>query len=209
METLKKILAATLFVSCISFSHAQTTTISTPVQTAFSASYVSESAGNYSAAITALTNVYDEKSYEINLRLGWLNYESKNYTGSISYYQKAIDLRPYGIEARLGYVKPASALEKWDDVLAQYDAILKIDPQNTSTNYYVGMIYYNRKDYTKASSYFEKVVNLYPFDYNSSLMLGWSYLLMGKNSDAKIMFQKVLLISPGDTSALDGIKKAG
>jgi tetratricopeptide (TPR) repeat protein len=106
-------------------------------------------------------------------------------------------------------VKPASALEKWDDVLAQYNAILKIDPQNTTTNYYAGMIYYNRKDYTKAATYFENVVNLYPFDYTSSLMLGWSYLMLGKNADAKILFEKVLLISPGDTSALDGIKKAG
>ena len=209
METINRIFATILFLACISFANAQTAATTSPLQTAFSASYLSESKGNYAEAIAALTNVYDEKNYELNLRLGWLNYEAKNYPVSITYYQKAIDLRPYGIEARLGYVKPASALEKWDDVLAQYEAILKIDPQNTTTNYYAGMIYYNRKDYTKAASYFEKVVNLYPFDYTSSLMLGWSYLMLGKNADAKILFQKVLLISPGDASALDGIKKAG
>jgi tetratricopeptide (TPR) repeat protein len=208
METMKKIIVA-LMLCVITTAQAQTTTTQTDLQTAFKYSYACEAAGNYTDAIGYLTKVYDEKSYEINLRLGWLNYATKNCPTSISYYQKAIDLRPYGIEARLGYVKPASALEKWDDVLAQYEAILKIDPQNSTVNYYTGMIYYNRKDYLKAAGYFEKVVNLYPFDYNSSLMLGWCDVFLGKMSDAKILFQKVLLYSPSDASALDGLKRVG
>ncbi|HEU4717346.1 MAG TPA: tetratricopeptide repeat protein [Bacteroidia bacterium] len=179
----------------------------TPLQDAFSKSYTAEASGKYDDAIKALSSVCDDGSYECSLRLGWLSYEAKDYVKSIAYYQKAIDAKPYAIEARFGIVKPESALLKWDDVLGQYMEILKIDPQNTKANYWTGCIYYNRKDYKKAISYFEKVVNLYPFDYDSSIMLGWSYLNDGRSSDAKVMFGKVLLISPGDTSATGGLKK--
>ncbi|HQM70637.1 MAG TPA: hypothetical protein PK521_15120, partial [Bacteroidales bacterium] len=40
---------------------------------AFLKSYNEEEKKQYPAAINSLKAVYDEKSYEINLRLGWLN----------------------------------------------------------------------------------------------------------------------------------------
>jgi tetratricopeptide (TPR) repeat protein len=82
---------------------------------------------------------------------------AKNYSESIQYYDKAISLKPYAIEARFGCVKPLSATENWERVKAQYLQILKIDPQNTTANYWLGVIYYNRKEYTNANKLFEKV----------------------------------------------------
>jgi Flp pilus assembly protein TadD len=64
---------------------------------------------------------------------------------------------------------------------------------------------YNRKQYEAASKHFEKVVNLYPFDYQNSVMLAWTYLRLGKNNEAKILFNKVLMVSPNDASALEGL----
>jgi tetratricopeptide (TPR) repeat protein len=67
------------------------------------------------------------------------------------------------------------------------------------------MIYYSRKDYPTAQKYFERVVNLYPFDYDGNHMLGWSYLQMGKMREAKILLTKALLNRPDDGSALEGL----
>jgi tetratricopeptide (TPR) repeat protein len=177
------------------------------LQRAFDASYTAETSANYTDAIAALTSVYEATSYPLNLRLGWLQYQAKDYAGAAAYYQKAVELRPYSIEAKFGYVKPLAALEKWDAVLRQYQAILAIDEQNTQANYWAASILYNRKEYAKAAKYLTRVVNLYPFDYSSSTLLAWTYLNLGESNSASALFSHALLIKPGDSSALEGLGK--
>lgn len=175
------------------------------LQKAFSESYTLESEGKYAAAAQSLMKYYNDKSYELNLRIGWLNYLQKNYTASRDYYRKATGLKPYSVEARLGLIKPLAALESTDELLKIYEEILKIDPQQVTANYWAGVIQYNRKRYEQASRYFERLVNLYPFDYDANHMLGWTYLQLGRTAESRLLFQKALLIRPGDASALSGL----
>ncbi|MBI4649276.1 MAG: tetratricopeptide repeat protein, partial [Bacteroidia bacterium] len=127
------------------------------------------------------------------------------FTESITYYQKAMQLMPYSVEVRLGMVYPASALGNWDQVLKLYHEILGIDPNNSVVNYRLGLIYYGREDYTTAFKYFEKVVNMYPFGYDALIMYAWTNFKLGKLREAKALFNKVLLLSPDDTSAKEGL----
>jgi len=83
---------------------------------------------------------------------------------------------------------------------------LTIDPQNTVANYWLGVIMYNRKDFISATKLFEKIVNLYPLDYDSVIMLAWSKLYSGRPSEAKTLFHQALIIRPNDSSALSGLK---
>jgi tetratricopeptide (TPR) repeat protein len=177
----------------------------TKLTAAFSESYVKEKAGKYQEAANALKTYYDAGSYEINLRLGWLTYLQGQFMESLGYYNRATELMPYAIEPRLGIVLPASSLGNWDLVISQYNKILEIDPNNTVTLYRLGLIFYDKKDYKQACLYFEKVVNLYPFDYQSVLMLGWTNYRLGKTREAKILFNKALLYSPEDASAKEGL----
>ena len=85
--------------------------------------------------------------------------------------------------------------------------ILKIEPQNTQANYWTGIIYLNRKAYDRAARYFEHVVNLYPFDYDSSLSLAWAYFNLGKKAEARALYARVLLIRPDDAAATTGLKR--
>ena len=174
-------------------------------QEAFKQSYALEEKAEYTKAIATIQAVYSEDSYETNLRLGWLCYEAGQFTQSMTYYQKATTLKPYSVEAKLGYVLPASALGNWDQVISTYKKILDFDAQNTIVNFRLGMIYYSRKDYATAQKYFERVMNLHPFDYDSVVMNAWSYLQLGKTREAKILFNKSLLIRPDDSSALEGL----
>jgi tetratricopeptide (TPR) repeat protein len=175
------------------------------LQQAFAESYKLEQIGNYTAAAGIIADNYVASRYECNLRLAYLKYMSAAYSESMNYYQKAIALMPYAIEPKLGYVLPAAALGKWDDVVTQYLAILKIDPKNTSIAYKLGTIYYNRKKYNDAAKQLEKVVNLYPFDYDGLMLYAWTNYRLGKYNEAKILFNKVLLLSPSDKSALEGL----
>ena len=175
------------------------------LETVFATSYKAETAGKYSDGIKALKDVYDEKNYELNMRLGYLHYMAGLFTESTTYYERAISLMPYSVEAKFGYVLPAAALGNWDKVLNQYLEIVKIDPQNTKANYRLGSIYYGRKDYTNALKHLEKVVNLYPFDYDGLILYAWTNLQLGKTKEAKLLFEKVLWLSPRDKSALEGL----
>lgn len=69
----------------------------------------------------------------------------------------------------------------------------------------MGMIAYNKKDYQTAYRYFDKVVTLYPFTYDALIMLAWSNYQLGKKDAATILFNRVLCLSPGDKSALEGL----
>ena len=172
---------------------------------AFKKSYEFETKGEYKKASEALLKVYNTDSYEINLRLGWLNYLTGLFTESTTYYQRAVDLMPYSEEAKFGIIYPLSALGKWNKVEKFYKKILEISPNNTTANYKLGLIYYGRDDYSKAYKYFEKVVNLYPFGYDGLLMFAWTNLKIGKTREAKVLFNKVLLYAPGDKSAIEGL----
>lgn len=176
------------------------------VQKAYTTSIELEKSGNYKSAIYVISNVYDSADYEMNLKMGYLNYYAGNHKESMMYYRRAIKMMPDAIEARMGFVYAASMVEKWEDVKAQYREILKIDPNNSFVNYNMGLIYYNTKEYDLAYKHFEKVVRLYPFDYANMLMFAWCNIQMHKNDEAKKWFKKVLLLSPYDKSALEGLR---
>ena len=175
------------------------------IKDAFQQSYIQEATGEVLAAVSSLKEVYDEKSYEINLRLGWLSYQAGNFTESVAYYNRAVNLMPYAIEPRFGIVYPGAAMGNWTMVMSQYEKILEISPNNSIAMHRIGLIYYGREDFETAKKYFEKVVNLYPFDYDALTMLGWSYFRLGNYREAKVLFQKALLHTPSGTSALEGL----
>ncbi len=203
MDILKRILFVVGFCLVVNSGFTQSNQAS--LQAAFLKSYTFEKSGDFSASMNALKNVYDESSYELNLRLGWLNYNAGLFDESVIFYKKTQKLKPYSEEARFGLILPLSALGKWNEVINIYDEILQLSPNNTVAIYRLGLVYYGRKEYDKANSLFNKVVDLYPFGYDGLLMLGWTSYFLGNSNQARILFNKVLLYNPGDKSATEGL----
>ena len=176
------------------------------LEEAFAKSYVHEKNGDFSASMDVLKKVYTESSYEINLRLGWLNYNAGLFDESIIFYTNAHELKPYSEEARFGLILPKAALGRWNEVIDLYDKILEINPNNTVAMYRLGLVYYGRKDYSQAYPLFQKVVDLYPFGYDGLLMLGWTSYFLGNYNQAKVLFNKVRIYNPNDESATEGLR---
>ncbi len=147
MQILKKSLALLLLFG-IQFTNAQD---QNTVQEAFNKSYVLESGKKYNEAIEALKSINAINNYPIQIRLGWLTYSAKRYNESVIAYKKAAELMPASIEALLGAVNPLVAQNKWEELEQIYLSILKNDPKNSTINFRLGQIYYNRKEYSKAS----------------------------------------------------------
>ncbi len=186
--------------------------ISTPIvaQTnatllAFSKSIEFEKKAEYLPAIQSINSLNDSTSYDVVIRLGWLHYKAGLTLKAMQYYKTAIDIKPNAIEPRYGYTYPAYLLEDHSKLISEDENILKIDPNNKTINANLGLLYFYKKEYNKALPYFEKLVNLYPFDYECILNLAWAFAYLSKNADAEKHFNTVLFYSPKDKSALEGL----
>lgn len=197
---LKQSLLLLLTVTTLTLS-AQTKEITS----AFALSYDYEAIQKYDAAIKSITPFYNASSYEMNLRLGWLHYLSAKHKDAVGYYQKAIQLMPAATEPHWAIINPLTKLESWIEIEKTYLSILKLDAKNGSANYNLAMIYYFRKDYLTAKKYLDVALNLTPFNYNNMLMSAWTNYFLGNKNEAKALFNKVLLYSPNDKSALEGL----
>jgi tetratricopeptide (TPR) repeat protein len=203
MEFLKKYAGIIIFLLGSNVAFSQVNQVA--LLAAFTKSYAFEKSGDFTASLDQLKKVYDESSYELNLRLGWLNYNAGLFDQSIIFYNRAQKLKPYSEEARFGLILPLSALGKWNEVIKIYEAILEVSPNNSIALYRLGLVYYGRKDYNKANTLFTKVVDLYPFGYDGLLMLGWTSFFLANSNQAKVLFNKVILYNPGDKSANEGL----
>ena len=174
---------------------------------AFERSYTLEEEGDYEGAIKVLRKGHRKTNYSSTLRMAWLHYLAKRLTESVDYYEKAIEISPKSIEARLGMTYPLAALEHWDDVIAQYEDILKIDAQNYLANYHLGIIYFVREDYTKCKTFLDKIYALYPFEYDLLMALGKLHYQMDKFDEAKEMYHQALFYRPKDAAALEALEK--
>lgn len=201
---MERIVTIILLITYFAITNALAQDKASPVK-AFSESYTHEKSGDYTKAIESIKKVYATDSYEMNIRLGWLYYEAKNYKESMVYYNRAIQLMPLSIEAKLGYAYPAYAVGNKDAVITKYKEILTIDPNNYYGNYRLGLLYYEKNDFANAHKHFEKIINLYPFDYDAIIMSGWTYYRLNKLREAKVLFNKALLNKPNDASALEGL----
>lgn len=201
MKHLSKLTSGILFLFAFTLN-AQT---NKALMNAFSQSYDYEAIQKYDAAINTLTVAYTASSYETNLRLGWLYYLSGKHKESVSYYQKAIALMPAATEPKWAIINPYTKLENYGEIEKVYLSILKLDSKNTTANYNLGLMYYYRKDYFSAKKYFDVALNLSPFNYNHMLMSAWNNYFLGNKNEAVTLFNKTLLYSPNDKSALEGL----
>jgi tetratricopeptide (TPR) repeat protein len=103
-----------------------------PAARVWKASYTAEAAGQYQAALGALTELPgpQRESYLASFRRGWLLYRLNQHAESVAAYKLAAMAEPASIEARLGLLLPLMALTRWNDVAALAEDVLRRDPEN-------------------------------------------------------------------------------
>ena len=197
-----KIIICTLLLYISVNSNAQETKV---MQEAFAKSFLAEDKADYTTALQAIQAIYSDKSYLVNLRIGWLSYLNKDYANSVTYYKKAIALMPTATEPLWGLCNPLVAQEKWVELENNYKLIIRFDPKNSLVNYRLGMIYFYRKNYVDALKYFDVTLTLFPLDYDAITMSAWTNYYLGKKEEAKVLFNRVLLMYQQDASAIEGL----
>ncbi len=200
MEILKYLIISAILI-------ANTSVFSQNNTNAFAKSYTLESDEKYSEAAAELIKIYDKESYAINLRLGWLNYLAGQLPQSIEYYSICQTLKPLSIEALFGKTYPESALGNWQEVITIYNEILVMAPNNYTANLKLAQIYLNSAKYSKAEPIYKLILNQYPFTYDVVIGAAWNNYYLGKLREAKVLFNKALLLYPNNESATEGLNK--
>ena len=200
MNLLQKTIVATLLLSLNSFCQD-----TKQLQAGFAKSFINEDKGDYKTTLLDIQSIYSDKSYLVNLRIGWLSYLNKDYTNSIVYYKKACNLMPTATEPLWGLALPYLAQEKWIDLENTYKSIGRFDPKNSLVNYRLGMIYFYRKNYVEAIKNFDITITLFPLDYDAISMSAWTNYYLGKKDAAEVLFNRILLMYQYDASAIEGL----
>jgi tetratricopeptide (TPR) repeat protein len=180
-----------------------------PVLTgALQESYDAEKSKDYAKAIEPLEKLgtSGNSDYIVQYRLGWLNYCNKQYDESISHYKKAVQLAPNAVEPLLALMTVQMAAVKNDDALRTGQSVLTRDPNNYTATSRVAWLCYLQQDYRRAASLYRKLVTLYPTDTEMLLGLGYALKKAGDTKEGDACFQKVLLLSPDNARALEGLK---
>ncbi len=200
MKTIKLLIIAVLF-----------TAINIPAQQssklkAFYESISMEKIGNYNAAIAALEKNYsnEKNDYLYNLRLGWLYYLKGDFKKSVEFYNNSIRISHESTESLLGITYPYAKMNRKNKLKDVYKEILNNDKNNYTANLNLALIYFNEGDYLNAIIFLEKNSKNYPSDFTTNLYLGWATYYVGGNKKAHAYFEKALIASPNNPSALKG-----
>ena len=80
---------------------------------------------------------------------------------------------------------------KYDDAIAQLQGLATRDPQPAGLSHELGTAYYKKSDYLKAAEYLKQAVAENPKDDEAVQLLGLSYYLAGRPSEAIPYLEKV------------------
>jgi tetratricopeptide (TPR) repeat protein len=158
-------------------------------------------ASSYQTAIEV-----DPTYYDAYIEVGLL-YATRKHDLAKEYYNSAIELRPKSIEAwynKAMFLQETGNKEpkRYDEAIACYDSIAKIDPTFAATYFNKGFVYFAYlKDLDKAQESFTKAVVTNPEYFAAYYNRGLVFEKKGLKAEAEADFRKALSIKPDYTEA--------
>ncbi len=179
----------------------------TEVQQLWVNSFNAEEGGDYDKALEYTTRIVKNAGdyYLPNLRMGWLHYLKHDYATAIVYYRKASQLSPGGVSALKGIMNCAKGMGDSDEEIRAAKTMLLLDPMNYQANLRLAALNYEEGNFGTASSYFRKLLALYPEDLQVANGLAWCYLKEGLKKEAAALFRNILVVSPNYLEAKTGL----
>jgi tetratricopeptide (TPR) repeat protein len=172
-------------------------------QSPWALSYEREAAGEYDAAIAALSPVMDRQpDYEfVVLRLAWLKYLNGDYNASLGDYRRALELNERSLEAMLGITLPLLAQRRWREAAAQAQRVLAVAPGNYYGHVRLMVAEEGLQQWRSLADHASEVAALYPSDATILVYLARARAWQGNVAAARAAYERVLERSPGHEEA--------
>lgn len=90
--------------------------------------------------------------------------------------------------------------EKYPEAIDAYKAVLKIDPENGNTHWYLGNAYYSDKDYKHALDEFKIIMEKFPYWAGGHGLYGWTLIKQGNFPEAFEHCHKAYTLDSFNTS---------
>ena len=133
-------------------------------------------------------------------------YENQEDEKALAVFDRCIKL---GINLETSYYKRANcktALGQTNGAMIDLENTLKINPKHYEANYNLGGLYFDKTNYDKAASFYQKAILLNPQSDNGFYRLAATYQKMGMKNAALQNCQKALQLNPDNQFAKDLMK---
>jgi len=134
-----------------------------------------------------------------------LEFTNKNNSEARKYIKQALDLKANYIDAIFFLVQIETNEGNLSEAIKQAEYAGELAPNDPTVFFRLGLLRYNKSDYTGAVSAFEKAVILDNSYLNARYFLGMSYKKVGRTSDALIQFNILSKIAPDNQDIKDAI----
>ena len=130
---------------------------------------------------------------------------NKDPEKSIAVLKMATELYPADVTARQTLAENLAARNEMDKAIAEYNEILRIDPNRTEFLRRIGLFYREKGDFSQALVYFERYAKANPENTKSFTEIGGVYDVLGEYDQAATYYEKALLLDPENVSVLRAI----
>ena len=193
----------TLFLFFIAVANA-----ATDVHTALQQSYASEAAGDYPAALDAISGVptSGDLAYIVDLRRGWLHYLAGENNKSVAAYTRAASAQLDSVEARVGLTLPLLSERRWTEVEHTCREVLAKAPGETTCTARLAWALYSQGRHMEAEAAYAVGVARWPSNVDLRAGRGWARCKQGDTTGAQADFALVLQLSPAHGTAREGVE---
>lgn len=164
--------------------------------------------GDTAKAISSLetaieqNNKYEEAFYDLGII-----YASRKNPVALDYYNNALKVNPSNNNIRYAQAKLLQDLEKTDEAITAYEAIVATNKDCDNCLYNLGAIYLElKKDNQKAVDYFTKALSVNPNYADAYFARGYAYSKMKDKDNAKADYNACLKLMPNHEAALLGLR---
>ncbi len=147
----------------------------------------------------------DNKYVDAYYDLGMLNAARKNPV-AFDYYAAALKINPAHEQTLYAKAKLLQDLEKYDEAISEYNAVLLKFSSCEQCYYNLGAIYLNvKKEYEKAVESFSNAINLNPNYLEAYFARGYTYTRLNKINSARADYNMCLKLQPDYELAIQGL----
>ncbi len=168
---------------------------------------VYKESGDTAKAISSISTAIeqDNKYFDAFYDMGVI-YAARRNPIAFEYYDNALRLKPNSEMVLYAKAKLLQDLNKTDESIALYEAIIKVNKSNENVLYNLGAIsLYKKKDTHKAIDYFSKALNANPKNTEAFYARGVCYMALKDFNNATADFRMCLQISKNYEPAIEAL----
>lgn len=172
-------------------------------------SYRAEAAGQFDNAIKAIAPILDKfpRHEFAHLRKGWLHYLKGDHNDAVAEYKLAIAINAKSLDGRLGITLPLLAQQRWREAAFYSRQVIELSPWNYYAHIRLMICEDAEGQWEELARHASEAASRYPSDATIQVYLARAYARLGKDSQARVIYEQVLERVPRHLEATQFLQK--